>query len=295
MNHAQRIRLVATFDLLESLRSRKAIVLLSLYLAGSVGASAIFIRLLTVVRERLEEQVGQAVDMKQLMESPGMTRLIGGLTGDPDVASAIVTIPPMALFYGWLAMNFVPLLVLFTSSDSIAGDLGSGAVRYSLFRTDRISWALGKLVGQTALMAVGVLVGGIACWTMGAIWLDQMRIGDTAYWLLRISGRSIVYSFSYLGMAMCASQLTRTRARAGGLALLIMFTCSIGGSVTQFDLLTEQAPSLFAVLSRLFPAGHHLALWHPGLGQSLGAMAGLIAIGFAFFALGYLRFSRRDA
>ena len=45
---------------------------------------------------------------------------------------------------------------LFTSADTIAGDVQSGAVRFSLFRVDRLSWAAGKLVGQTCLMAMGV-------------------------------------------------------------------------------------------------------------------------------------------
>jgi ABC-type transport system involved in multi-copper enzyme maturation permease subunit len=295
MSRALSVRLVAGFDLLESLRSRKAVVLMSLYLLGALGASAIFIRVLTAIRERLEEQVGRAVDMKELMESPGMERVVGALAGDPDVASAIIAIPPMALFYGWLAMNFVPLLVLFTSSDAISGDLSSGAVRFSLFRTDRISWAAGKLIGQTILMAMGVVVGALACWAMGLLWLDDMPAGDTAYWLLRISGRAIVYSFAYLGMVMCASQLARTPVRSGGLALLIIFLSSLAGSLLQAEPIEEQAPELFGALSKLFPNGHHLALWHPGLVESGTAMLALIAIGVGFFALGFWRFSKRDA
>jgi ABC-type transport system involved in multi-copper enzyme maturation permease subunit len=295
MPHALSIRLVAGFDLLESLRSRKAIVLLALYMLGALGAAAIFIRLLTAIQERLEEEVGRAVDMKELMDSPGMARVVGALAGDADVARAIVAIPPMALFYGWLAMNFVPLLVLFTSSDAISGDLASGAVRFSLFRTDRISWAAGKLIGQTSLMAVGVLVGALACWVMGALWLDAMPMGDTAYWLLRISGRAIVYSFAYLGMVMCASQLARTPIRSGGLGLLIMFLASVVGSVLQAEPIMEQAPKLFGALSKLFPNGHHLGLWHPGVFESGTAVLGLVAIGLGFFALGFWRFSQRDA
>lgn len=295
MTRAHSIRLVASFDLLESLRSRKAVVLLALYLLGALGASAIFIRVLSVIRERLEEQVGQAVDVKELMASPGMARLVGALAGDADVAGAIVTIPPLALFYGWLAMNFVPLLVLFTSADAVAGDVSSGGVRYSLFRTDRFSWAFGKLVGQTTLMSLGVLVGALGCFVMGLVWLDGMPAADTALWLLRVSGRAIVYSFAYLGMVMCASQLTRTHARAGGLALAIMFLCSLGGRVLSAEPIEQSAPELFGALVKLFPNGHHLALWHPGLGQSLGAMAGLLIIGLGFFALGFWRFSARDA
>ncbi|MCE7893855.1 MAG: hypothetical protein DYH12_29845 [Sorangiineae bacterium PRO1] len=292
---AQSIRLVAGFDLLESLRSRKALVLISLYAMGAFGGSAIFIRVLIAIQERLEEQLRQPVGMKELMESPGMERVAGALTGDPDVASAIVSIPPMALFYGWLAMNFVPLLVLFTSADAVAGDLSSGAVRFSLFRTDRLSWAVGKLLGQTCLMAVGVVVGAAACWATGLLWLEGMPLGNTAYWLLRISGRTIVYSFAYLGMVMCASQLAKTTVRAGGLALLIMFACSLGGSLVQARPIEEQAPELFRALSKLFPNGHHLALWHPGAVESGTAMVSLVAIGLCFFALGHWRFARRDA
>lgn len=292
---AESIRLVAGFDLLESLRSRKAIMLLALYLLGSLGASGIFIRVVGAVRARLEADVGQKVDIKQIMSSPGMTHVVQSLSGSKEVAKAIVAIPPMAIFYGWLAIHFVPLLVLFTSADAISGDVSSGAVRFSLFRTDRISWAVGKLIGQTCLMAVGVLIGALGCWVMGLIWFDQMAVADTFYWLLRISGRAIVYSFAYLGMVMCASQMARTNARAGGLALLIMFFCWLSGTILLAEPIQKRAPTLTAVLSRLFPAGHHLALWHPSLVHSGGAMLALVAIGLAFFALGFWRFNTRDA
>ena len=295
MTRRHAIRLVASFDLLESLRSRKAIVLLSMYLAGALGASALFIRLLTAVRERLQEQIGQAVDMARLMESPGMARIAGELAGDADVASALVSIPPMALFYGWLGMNFVPLLVLLTSSDAIAGDVASGAVRFSLFRSDRLSWALGKLLGQASLMALGVLLGALTCLATGAIWLDDMPLGRTAVWLLRIAGRVTVYSFAYLGMVLCASQLARSNARALGLALMMFFFCVLAGNLVRAEAIQQRAPALFGALAKLFPNGHHLSLWHPGAMQSGGAMLALVAIGSAFFALGFWRFSRRDA
>jgi ABC-type transport system involved in multi-copper enzyme maturation permease subunit len=295
MTHAQSIRLVATFDLLESLRSRKAIVLLSLYALGALGASGLFIRLLTSIQAQFTEQFGQAVDMKMIMESPGMARLVGELAGDPEVATAIVAVPPMALFYSWLATTFVPLLVLFTSSDAVSGDVASGAVRYSLFRVDRISWAVGKLIGQTSLMAVGVLLGALVCWLTGLIWLDGMPSAETGYWLLRIAGRSTVYCFAYLGIAMCASQLARTNARAGGLALVMMFFASLLGGLTKAEPIKKSSPEMFGALAKLFPNGHELSLWHPSWLYSGTAMLGLVCIGLAWFALGFWRFSTRDA
>ncbi len=290
-----RIRLVAAFDLSEAIRSRKAVVLLALYVLGSLGAAAIFIQLLDAIRERLEIDLGRVVDAQQLMQSPGMARIAGALVGDPEVARAVVAIPPMALFYGWMAMSFVPLLVLFTSADAIAGDVQSGAVRFSLFRVDRLSWAAGKLVGQTGLMAMGVLAGAVAAWTMGALWLDGMPRGLTAYWLLRISGRTVVYCFAYLGMVMCASQLARTPIRAGGIALMIVFGSALTGNLLDAEPIATRAPRLFAALGKLFPNGHYLSLWHPGLLESGLGAAALVTIGLAFFALGFWRFSTRDA
>jgi ABC-type transport system involved in multi-copper enzyme maturation permease subunit len=295
VTRADSVRLVAGFDLLESLRSRKAIALIALYMLGSLAASAIFIRVLGAVRESLEEQLRRPVDMLELMASPGMLELAEALTGDPEIARASIEIPPMALFYGWLAMNFVPLLVLFTSADAIAGDVANGAVRFSLFRTDRTSWALGKLIGQTSLMAVGVLAGALAAWGTGAIWLDQMPVADTGYWLLRLSGRAIVYGFAYLGIVICASLIARTSIRAAGLALAVMFLVSVGGNIARAGPIMERAPELFEPISKLFPNGHHLALWHPGLAESITAMLALVAIGLVFFALGLWRFSARDA
>ena len=48
-------------------------------------------------------------------------------------------------------------------------------------------------------------------------------------------------------------------------------------------------------VSVLFPNGHSLALWHPDIVVRGTAMAALVAIGLAFFALGFWRFVRRDA
>jgi hypothetical protein len=169
---------------------------------------------------------------------------------------------------------------------------GTGGCDYA---TDWLSWALGKLVGQACLLAMGVLVGAVACWATGALWLDGMPLAETALWLERISGRTVVDSFSYLGMMMCASQLAQTTARAGALALVIMFMASLGGTIVQAEPIAARSPELFNALSKLFSNGHHLVLWHPGMVRLLTAMASLVAIGLGFFALGDWRFRGRDA
>ncbi len=295
MSRVRTIVRVALFELLESLRSMKALVLMLLFLLGAFVGSALFVKMLVNIQGQLTEQFGQAVDMKMLMESPGTLKLVERLVGDADVAKSVVTIPPLALFYGATALTFGPLLVLFTSSDAISSDVASGAVRFSLFRVSRIDWAAGKLLGQTLLMMVAVLLGAVGCLAAGAFWLDGMALGATAWWLLRVSGSCVVYSFAYLGVAMCASLLARTNAVARLLAVVMMFLCSVIGGLLQGPFINRRAPELFTALSKLFPNGHSLALWHPGWVERGGAMLALVAIGLGFFALGFVRFYRRDA
>jgi hypothetical protein len=79
----------------------------------------------------------------------------------------------MALFYGgwrWLraASGAVHCRCIWRWPAARCGFHCSGQI---------ISWAAGKLIGQKSV-AVGVLVGALACWLMGLLWLDDMPIGS---------------------------------------------------------------------------------------------------------------------
>ena len=292
MWRARTILQVAKFELLESLRSMKALVLVLLFWLGGFGASAFFISGL----EKLQRELGQAADIKMMMADPRWLSIMKNVLGDAEIAKSVASIPPLALLYGASALWFAPVLVWLTSSDAISSDVASGAARFSLFRIERITWAAGKLLGQTCLLAVAVLLGASGCLLAGALWYDGIDVANTAWWLLKLSWSCIVYTFAYLGVAMCASQLTRTNGRARVLALGMMLGCAIGGWVLDRKLITDNLPEGAAnALSKLLPNGHSLALWHPGWVEHGTAVLALLAIGLAFFALGFLRFNRRDA
>ena len=75
----------------------------------------------------------------------------------------------------------------------------------------------------------------------------------------------------------------------------MMFLCAVAGNLARLEPIHKRAPAVFDALAKLFPNGHHVALWHPGALESGSAMVALVAIGLAFFALGFWRFSARDA
>ncbi len=293
--------IVAAFDLGESLRSRKVLVLLALYVAGAVAATILFTEVLQEIEEQLAETLLVARTdtpgslTQAVMESPELLRVLSGLLRDEELAAELVRVPPIALLYGWVALTFGPIFVVLTSSDSIASEIASGSVRFALFRTDRAAWALGKLLGQALMLAASVALGGVAAWITGWARLASFAPIDTALGMVRYAGTSYVFAFTHLGLALGVSQLTRSVpwSRALGLFALIGVFAAHGWLAR--DDVRESWPVLAGSARALFPAAHRLDLWRNGAGEVLPAIAILLALGVTYFAIGHARFARRDA
>lgn len=292
---------VARFDLAASLRSRKALVLLGLYLAGSVAASAGFVELLEAIEKTAADTLQVASTGRpgtmtaSVMESEQLLQVVQELVGDEDLARELLAIPPLALFQGWLALTFVPVLVTLTSSEAIASEVGSGAARFALVRTTRGAWAAGKLLGQAALMAAGLLLGAAGCWVVGAGWTAGFEPIDNAWWMLRLSLRACLVGFAWLGIVLGAGQLTRSANKARALGLLsLVGVAGLRLLLAHAEPVRQKAPALADSLLPLFPGSHVLDLWQPALLDRLPAMAMLLALGGAAFTLGHLVFARRD-
>jgi len=292
---------VAEFELRDSLRSRKALVLLVLYVAGAAAGTGIFVRVLGAIEDAVASSLAVAHTSRPgamtqaLFETRQFHRIVGRLVGDSALADELVRIPPIALFYGWLAMTFVPILVVLLGSDAVASDLATGAARYSLFRTDRLAFAAGKLVGQTALVAVGIAVGGVAAFAIGWIFLSGFDPGPTLVWMVRLGARAWVLAFAYVGLALGVSQLTRSTHWSRGLGLLALAALGAAGEALTSRFATEHVPVLASSLYVLLPKAHRLDLWRPLFWDRLPALAMLVALGIVFFAAGHARFARRDA
>ena len=298
MRRLRTILLVAGFDLRHSLRSRKAPVLLALYVTGALVATGIFVRVLHAVETSAAEALGVAPTEKAgamtaaVLHSKQFLKMMTALIHDRALAESLVSLPPLALFYGWLGLAFVPLLVTLASCDSVSSEVATGSLRFSLFRSDRFSWVAGKLVGETALMVVGIAAGAAATWIVGAVSLSGFEPLATAWWLARLSGRIAVYGFAYLGLAMGASQVTRSVNGSRGIALIALFLFGVSGGLLSWG--TRWWPVVCGTALQIFPGGHNLDLWRPDLADRLPAMAILPALGLAYFSVGYAVFSRRD-
>lgn len=294
------IALVARFELLDSIRSKKALALLILYLTASLAGTALFIRTVEAIEAALADtlavaRTAQAGTMTSaLFRSDQFRKILAGMVGDARLADDLANTPPLALFYGAFALALVPLLVVLSASDTIALEVSTGAVRYSLVRCDKLSFSLGKFFGQVGLMVIGVFVGALGCYVLGAFSLASFDAGGTAYWMLALSTRTCFFGFSFLGVAFLVSQLTASvnLARAGG--ILLWFLLTVGHHLLDLDKVKASFPVLAPTLQALFPGAHRLDLWRPEFWQRFSAEAMLVGLGGLFFTLGYLRFARRD-
>ena len=292
---------VARFDLGESLRSRKVLVIFSLYVLGAIAASILFTELLQTIESELAEQLLVAQTERPgtlteaLMRNSELRRVLTRLVRDPDLALSLLNKPPLALLYGWVALTFGPVFVILTASDAISSELAGGAARFALVRTDRSAWALGKLLGQALLLLVGILAGALASYVTGFIQLSSFPLLETALWMVRYALAAFVYSFAFLGLAMGTSQLTRSVPWSRALAVLALAGVSMAAGLLDRDDVRERAPVLTDSLRQLFPGAHRLDLWRPDFADSAPAMTVLFALGLSYFLLGHVRFARRDA
>ena len=292
---------VARFELGESLRSRRFLIFLVLYVGGAAGATVIFTEVLQEVEAALAEQLLVARTdtpgslTQAVMESPELLRVLQRLLRDDRLASALVRVPPVALLYHWVALSFGPIFVALTSSDVISREISTGSVRFALVRADRVSWMVGKLIGQSTLLAMSLALGAVATWMTGWAQLGSFEPLLTAKWLLHFCLTAYLFNWAHLGLVLGISQLTRSVPWSRALGLLALVAVFGAHRLLERDVVIERAPVLAGSLRQLFPVAHRLDLWRPSLADASGSLVLLFALGVLYLALGYLRLHRRDA
>ena len=295
----RQIRIVAANELADAVRSRRAIVLLFLYLAGSAAACALFVHVLHRIEIRLVETMGLTPSdtpgsaTRTLWQSSHFRQILGDLVGDRALARRLLDLPPLAIFYGWLAFTFTPLLVMLLSTPRIAEEVGTASVRFVLFRTSRGSWCGGKYVGQAALLFVALLASALGAWLVGLARMAGFEAGANAWAMLGFAGKAWFFALAYLGLALGVSQLTRSPVIATGLGLVALLGLTVVGAVSAH----WQGPGWHRLLDLtllLTPQGSKLGLWHPDASHLLPSLAFLPVLGLLYFLSGYAVFARRD-
>jgi ABC-type transport system involved in multi-copper enzyme maturation permease subunit len=291
--------IVAWNECQDAFRSRRAIVLFLIYFAGGLLATNFFVSFVA----QLEKQVLEALRVtpgasigattQTLWESPLFRRAVEDMTRNKELAGHLVGTPPIALFYGAMSFWFAPVLMMLISTTRVAEELGSGSARFVLFRCPLSSWAIGKYVGQALLLIPALLLSAVASWIIGYWRLSIFPPFATAVALLGFGGKALIYTWSWLGLAIGVSQLTRSTAIATTFGFLGMMVLSAAHAVASFRI-KRGGTELWEIVRWITPQGYRLDLWWPTASHILPAMVVLTALGMCYFALGYVFLRRRD-
>jgi len=296
---AQTVWSIARHELADSVRSRRVIVLVLLYVAGSMAATLFFVTVLQKIEVQLAESLGvQAAAgtgtvTATLWKSDAFRRMLTGLAGNRELAETLLDIPPLALFFGWLSFAFTPALVMLTSTARITEELWSGSARFVLFRASRLHWCLGKFAGQAIQLLGALLLSAAGAWLVGLLRMKSFEPASTAWAMVLFSSRAWVYSLAFLGLALAVSQWCAAPNLALALGFLAMIALAIVGGVAE-HFAGDGWRRLWDVVLALTPNGHKTDLWWGDAAHLLPACIFLVCLAFAYLAAGYARFVRRD-
>lgn len=300
MNHPLKtLRIIAGNELADSVRSRRVIVMVLLYLVGAMAATALFIKFLESVETQLVHSLGLAAPNNAgsvtatLWKSDMFRHTLTKLIGDRGLAESLLAIPPLALFYGWLSFAFTPVLVMLTASTRIAEEIATGSVRFVMFRAARSQWCLGKFAGQAVQIFGALLLSAAGAWVVGFFRMHSFEPLATAQFMLVFAVKAWIYALPFLGLALAISQLFSTPNLALAFGFISLVAMSVLSGVSKW-LAGDGWRRAWDIVNALTPGGHRQNLWWGDAEHLLPATVFLLALGAAYLLAGYARFSRRD-
>lgn len=298
MLDGRKLLIVARFELMEAVRSRLFVVAMAFYgVAASLG-SFIFLKAFEAAENAARLALASNLNIDAARLPPNLIReralpMFASLVKDEGIRQELLRMPPLSIFYGYMAQSVVVLLVLAVSAGTMAADISSGTARYSLFRCDRLTWATGKLLGQEAVLASGLIVGAALAGAVGFA-VDPTFQVETWFWLFRTSFRAWLYANAYLGLFAGISLVASSPLTARALSLLAWIGLGIAHGIVTADFSNERIPWLHK-LGYAFPSTHLHSLWSPDWGVYLPAAFALLLFGCIGFLSGHRLFQGRDA
>jgi ABC-type transport system involved in multi-copper enzyme maturation permease subunit len=300
MNSLRQTWRVACYEWFDALRSRRALVVLLLYLAAAVCNMHWSINLLHKLETELaaalqlpaSEQAG--VVSTALWQSKPFQRMMKKMTQNDLVLQDITGKHPVELIYAWFAFFYTPLLVVLVAGSRIAEDIGSGAVRYVVFRTSRASWSLGKFAGQAIMLGIALLLSGVSAYVVARIRLSGAGVPDLFLNMAQWSLRAWVYSIPFLGLAMGLSHLTRSASKATVMGIIAITACFALSVLIRHFAADSGWRTYLPQLGLLLPDGHKLLLWRSATAPLVSGTVWLFTLGFCYLLAGYAVFRKRD-
>jgi ABC-type transport system involved in multi-copper enzyme maturation permease subunit len=291
---------VACYEWFDALRSRRALVVLLIYMAAAVCNMYWSISLLHKIESNLvsllhlPDSDHAGVVSTALWKSPKFQELMKAMTSNDAVFQDISGKHPVELIYAWFAFFYTPLLVVLVAGSRIAEDLGSGAVRYVIFRTSRVTWSLGKFIGQALMIGFALVLSGVGAYAVAKVRLAGSGTPDLFLNMAQWSVRAWVFSFPYLGLAMGLSHLTKSSSKATVMGIFAITVCFIITVLIRHFSTETGWRAYLPYLGLLVPEDHKMYMWRSSLAPLATGTVYLLTLGFCYLLSGYALFRKRD-
>ena len=300
MRSLNRIWQTALWEWGGAIRSRRALVLLLLYLASAVLCMNGTISILG----RMEKELANVLQLPDagetgvvsasLWKSKPFNRIVRSVVGESPVLDDISGRHPVELLYAWFVFLCAPLLAVLVAGTRISDDLHSGAVRYMLVRETRLEWSAGKYAGQVIMAGVALAASALGAAAVAFCRLPSGTAASLLLPLLNWSLRAWVYSLAWIGLALGLSHLTRSPGRATACGILAI--CLFGAVSPLMDFLHATAgwPAAVTHVRMLVPAGAEMSMWRFSVAPLVSGSFHLATLGLVYLMAGAAVFGRSD-
>jgi ABC-type transport system involved in multi-copper enzyme maturation permease subunit len=295
----QDIWVVARHELIDSVKSRRFIVILLLYIVGSVLACNACISVL----HKLESQISETLKLdpasspgavtEAFMKSDSFRRMVVGLVRDKEIAIELIDKPPLALIYAGLVFLFMPLLIMLSTPARIANEISCGSAKFALFRTSRGAWCAGKFLGQALEIILPLTLSAVSAWILTRIRVPDMAGTAEIIAMLAYAWRVWIYCLAYIGLALGVSLFCRSANQAVAFALIVWTMLIVLYHAAKY-FATEGWLRSLDVIPLLVPMGHRQDLWREDFSMVLSAVVYLLTLSMIYFCTGYLFFRKRN-
>jgi ABC-type transport system involved in multi-copper enzyme maturation permease subunit len=300
---ARDVGLVARYELAEAARSKLLIVITLLFVAAGGLAAWSFTEIVSTVEENAARVTGAPTSrrpgatVRRLRDNGSYRDMLRMIVRNEEKADYFAAIPPIVTFFAWFAFNITPFLVLLSSAETIATEVASRSIRYSVLRTGRLEFAVGKSLGQALIVVAVTALMALVCYLVAWASLAGFEHGASIAGMISYWPRVLLYTLPFLGWAMFASMVTRSANLArvlslgGGVALAII--SGLANHPPRW-LRGEGLAPVRDIFANLTPFGHYDGLSYPPGGAFASDLAVCVALAALYFAAGFVILRRRD-
>ena len=285
---------IVIYELQAAIATRRALMVIGLYLASGVLGSVAYVASISKIEEKaiegFIEQGASAADAANAISVIGdqaYEKIVSSFVGAPQEAlNPMLIDSPILPVFLWASLIFLPLLILMTSFDHVVGDLNNRSICYQLLRVSRRETLLGKTLAQILLYATITFINAGCLLLLGISMLESIDVSLALPGLLLSWALLLPVGFCYLSITTFASTVAKQPFSALVMTIFILFALKIQGPLSTW--------LGIPFLEYMRPSHYEAGLWLSSATSVLGSLAAYIGFGVFFLFLADRSLAGRD-